>query len=284
MKKCIYSLLLLALPLWAQETAAPDTSKPAPYWKHSLVGSLLGSQVTYSDWVQGGENTIAWNALLDGKSVYEKGKNNWSNTYKFAFGRTRLGDKGFRKTDDRIDLESVFTYKVNVYVNPYAAATFKSQFAPGLIYDEHGVSTKVSRFLDPAYLTQSAGVGYQLLPQAKIRVGAALREILTDQYTRFADDPKTGELEKRVVEGGMESVLNVDWKWSQNLLFTSVAEWFGAFKDMKRTALRTNNTLAATVSKLVTVNFNIQTINEPRVSLRPQIKQTFGIGLNYSLF
>jgi len=284
MKKIIMAMLFAVLPLWAQEAAAPDTSVPAPPWKHSLVGSLLGNQVTYSDWVQGGENAIAWNSLLDGKSVYEKGHHNWSNTYKFAFGRTRLGDKGFRKTDDRIELESVFTYKLNVYINPYVAATFKSQFAPGLNHDDKGVGTKVSKFMDPGYITQSAGVGYQFLPQAKIRVGAALREILTSDYVRFADDPKTSNIEKHVIEGGMESVLNVDWKLSKNLLLTSVAEWFGAYKDMKRTTLRTNNTLTASVSKLVTVNFNVQTINEPRISLRPQLKQTLGIGLNYSFF
>ena len=48
--------------------------------------------------------------------------------YAFAYGQTKLGDKGIRKTDDRIDLSSVLTYKLGVYANQFASVTFKSQF------------------------------------------------------------------------------------------------------------------------------------------------------------
>jgi opacity protein-like surface antigen len=133
MKKYVIVVLLLATMAWAQNTApaAPDTAKPAPPWTHKLVGSLLGNQVSFTDWKQGGEDAVAWNVLLDGKSVYDAGKNNWTTNYKLGFGQTRLNGNSTRKTDDRIEFESVYTRKLNLYVNPYAAVTFKTQFAPG---------------------------------------------------------------------------------------------------------------------------------------------------------
>ena len=71
MRKLVVIFVLFAAAAWAQE-AAPDTTKPAPPWTHTLVGSLLGNQTTFTDWKQGGEDAIAWNTLLEGKSVYDE--------------------------------------------------------------------------------------------------------------------------------------------------------------------------------------------------------------------
>lgn len=291
MRKLVFIIVLFAAAAWAQEiapagAAAPDTAKPTPPWVHTLVGSLLGNQVTFTDWKQGGEDAIAWNTLLDGKSVYDVGKNNWSSAYRLGFGNTKLGSKDTRKTDDRIELESIYTRKLGTIINPYVAATFKTQFAPGYTYDADDVRTQVSKIFNPAYLTQTAGVGWQALPQVKLRLGAGLRETLASDFAAlYTDDKKTADkIEKSVVEGGAESAVNVDWKLSKNLLLTSLVETFSPFKDVSHSMLRSNTSLAATVSKYVTVMFNLITINEPRVTPRPQIKQAVSFGLNYSFF
>ncbi|HOT96621.1 MAG TPA: DUF3078 domain-containing protein [bacterium] len=291
MKKLICMMLFFSLSAWAQETApagaaAADTAKPAPPWTHKLVGSLLGNQVSFTDWKQGGEDAIAWNLLLDGKSALEAGKNNWSTSYILGFGNTKLGSKSTRKTDDRFEVQSIYTRKYNLFVNPYVAATFKTQFAPGYSYDAKDVRTQVSRSFDPAYLTQTVGIGWQTLPQVKIRLGAGLRETLASNYAAiYTDDKKTKDkLEKSVVQGGAESAVNVDWKLSQNLLLTSLIESFTGFTDFSHPMLRTNTALAAKVSKYVTAMFNVLTINEPRVSPRAQVKQAVSLGLNYTFF
>lgn len=296
MRKNILMFLLAASCAWSQAAAwkpAPpppvpplDTTQTKPAWTHKLVGSLLGNQVTFTDWKQGGENSIAWNVLLDGKSVYDLGRNNWSNSLKFGFGNTKLGDKSTRKTDDRIELESVYTRKLNLYVNPYAAATFKTQFAPGYSYDAKEARTRVSQFLNPAYITQSLGLGYQPIAQLKFRLGAGLREIVADEFAAiYTDDKKTTDkVEKYVIDGGTEMAVNLDWKVSKNLLLTSVLESFAAFKNFKNPMMRSNTSLSASVSKYVTVRFDVQTINEPLVTPRTQVKQALSVGLSYTFF
>jgi hypothetical protein len=287
MRKIFVALCgLVALNANAQPA---DTAKVKKPWTHHLVGGLNLTQVSFSDnWTQGGENALAYALSLIGKSDQDLPKTNWSTSYKFAFGQTKLGDQGVRKTDDKIDVESNLSFKVGTYINPYVAATLKTQFAPGFDYGAKP-KTEVSKFFDPAYLTQSAGLGYQPIPQIKTRLGAALREVITSEFNSYADDPQTlAKVEKTKVEGGLESVTEVTWQLQSNLLFTGKLELFDAFKNFDAIIMRSDNTLAAKVSKLVSVNFNVQLIKEPNLPLPPrqsgkiQAKQTLAIGLNYT--
>jgi hypothetical protein len=96
------------------------------------------NQVALKDWSGGGEDALSWTLSVEGKSELTKERYDWSNAYKFAFGQTKLGDQGIRKTDDKIDLESILTYKMGTLINPYVGATLKSQFAKGFVYGDAG--------------------------------------------------------------------------------------------------------------------------------------------------
>lgn len=276
----ILSLVLLTSISFSQQ----DTAKAPVYgWTHNVVAGLTLTQVAFSDWVQGGENALAYALTLEGKSVQDLEKTNWATEYKFGFGQTRLGDQGLRKTDDKIDLSSVLTYKLDVYVNPYGAVTFKSQFAKGFTYDANGNRTPVSKFFDPAYITQSVGVGYQPIPEVKTRLGAALREIITQDFNGYADDPSTTTTEKTRVEGGLESVTEAEWKLDDNMLLKSKLELFAPFKSLDRIVVRSDNSITAMVTKVVSVGLTVQIINEPDVSPKTQVKEGLAIGFRYAI-
>ncbi|MBI3195071.1 MAG: DUF3078 domain-containing protein [Ignavibacteriae bacterium] len=278
----LHSIILLLL--FTTFGRAQTDSSQTPVWKHSLVSGLNLTQVAFTDWAQGGENALAWTLLLDGKSSRESESVIWSNTYKFAFGQTRLGSQGLRKTEDKIDFESILTYKLGTMMNPYAAATVKSQFAPGYIYDNTGNDSLVSAFFDPGYLTQSFGVGYQPIAEIKTRIGAALREIITSNYTQYSDDPATSEIEKTRVEGGVEFVTDISWQMEENILFTSKIEFFSPLKSFDETVLRADNSITAMVSKYLTTNLNLQLLNDKKVTSRTQFKETIALGLRYTIF
>jgi len=287
MKRMIIAVLLISVVnVYAQEKSPPPASPPDTVygWKNSLVAGLTLTQVAYRDWVQGGDNALSWTFSADGKSTMDKPETKWSNSYKFAFGQARLGSQGLRKTDDRIELETVLLYKAGLLVDPYAGATLKTQFAKGYTYDASGTGTEVSQFFDPAYLTQSAGVAYQPIKEAKTRLGLGLREIITNKFNQYADDPATKEVEKTSVEGGLESVTNLDWPIDENLLLTSQLEVFAAFKKFDNPVLRNITSLTAKVSKYVVAIFTVQIIKEPQVSSKAQIKETIALGLSYTIF
>jgi hypothetical protein len=264
--------------------AQSDSTAQPSEWKHSLVSGLLLTQMSYSDWAQGGENALAYTVTIDGKSVRDVEMTNWSNTYKIAYGQTRLGSKGLRKTDDKLEFESVLTYKLGTHVNPYASSTFKSQFADGFKYDDvAGTKVKTSAGFDPMYLTQAVGVGYQPIAQVKTRLGAAVREVFS-KAQGYADDAATTlTVETSKVEGGLESVTDAEWQFEENLLFTTKLEMFSPFNKIDRVIVRSNNTVTAKVSKYISVNLNVQLINDANITARTQVKQSLAMGLTYTL-
>jgi hypothetical protein len=269
----------MALPAAAQQ----DSAKAPAGWKHTMVAGLNLSQVGFTDWAQGGDNALSWTGLLDGKSVSDQLTTTWATTYKFAFGQARLAAQGIRKTEDKIDLETVLTYKLGTLINPYAAATVKTQFAPGYTYSATGTATEVSRFWDPGYLTQSLGAGYQPAPEVKTRLGVALRESFASTYFAYTDDPATTAIEKSRVEGGMESVTDVEWHFAQNMVLTSKIELFAPFVTFDEVVVRNDNMIAAKVNEYIAVTFSLTIIHEPRISRRTQLKEVLSLGLTYAL-
>ncbi len=286
MKRHFFLTATLSIALHAQEPnpTPPDTGAVSSLWRHGVVAGLNLTQVAFKDWAQGGENALSYAITINGRSRREDSTTLWTNTYKFAFGQTRLGIQGLRKTDDKIDMESVLSYKIRRFVDPYASLTLKTQFALGFTYDQAtGEKTAVSKFFDPAYLTQTAGFGYQPIPQLKTRLGAGLREVITSEYNGYADNPATIQVEKIKVDGGLESVTNVDLELDDNLVFTSKLELFAAFNALDEIIIRADNTVAAKVGKLVSVILNMQIINDRRATPKTQVKETLSLGLSYTL-
>lgn len=262
--------------------AGADTSKHYG-WTHTVTAGLNLTQVSFKDWAQGGENALSYTLWLKGGSALDEEKFNWANNYKFAFGQTRLANQGLRKTDDEIYFESLLIYKMGVYINPYASATIRTQFANGFKYDNLGNKARVSEFFDPAYLTQSVGVAYKPIPEVTTRIGVGLREIISSIHG-YADDPATlNEFEKTSINGGLESVTDVDWKFAENMQYTSKLEFFAPFSAFDEVIMRMDNLIIAKVNQYINVGLGVQLINEKRVSPRTQIKEVLSIGFNYTL-
>jgi len=284
-RRLLYLSLMSSTLLRSQEQQPPDTVHAEPVrWTHSLVSAFSVAQQRYSDWSQGGEDALSYQVSFNGRSVFDDGPVTWSNSYKLAFGQTKLGAAEIRKTDDKIDLETVVSYKVSNYINPYIAATLKTQFALGYKYDNQGNRTPISKFLDPGSMTQSLGAGYQFIPQIRTRLGAALREVVTSEYFTYTDDPKTPEVERIKVEDGLESVTDVQWVIDSNVLLTSKLELFAAFRPWRKLIVRGDNTLTTKVGRLVTLVLNLQIINDRVINPRTQFKETMAIGISYTVF
>jgi hypothetical protein len=281
MKKVL--LVALAVIVY-QGYAQKDTTAPPVYgWAHSVVSGVNLSQVSFTNWAPGGDNALSWTGTLEGKSADDQPQINWTNAYKFAYGQTRLGNQGLRKTDDKIDLESVLIYKIGPNLNPYVSASLKSQFSRGYKYDASGSSSAVSDFFDPAYLTQMAGVALQPIPELKTRLGAGFREVLTTEFPAYADNPATAEIEKTKVEGGLESVTELTWKMEENIQLIVKVELFDAFKKMDQIIVRNDNSLVMKVNKYITALLNVQLVNEAPVDPRTQVKEVIALGLSYTI-
>ncbi|HTY57315.1 MAG TPA: DUF481 domain-containing protein, partial [Bacteroidota bacterium] len=155
--------------------------------------------------------------------------------------------------------------------------------ALGYKYDNAGNGTPISRFFDPGYLTQSAGIAYQPLPEVKTGLGLALRETFTSRFNQYTDDPRTAEIERRKTEGGLRIVAHVDWKFGGSAALVLNQELFSPFNNLNQVFVRSDNSVAMKMSKLFSVNFNVLLVQDVTVSPRTQIKQVLAIGVSYVL-
>ncbi len=261
---------------------AQDKPEPKYGWQKEMVGSINFAQTSFDNWSQGGENSLAWQVNLNFKFVNDQERFNWSNSGKFSFGEAKVGTETMKKSVDEIKLESVFTYKLGVYVNPYLAATAETQFTRGYDYALQPARA-ISDFLDPGYFTQSAGLGIEPVKGLKTRIGAALKETYTRNFPQpYADDPNTPTVEKTKVEVGAESVTDFSWKLSETTLFTSKLELFSNLKALDQVDVRWDNLLSAKVAKYLNVNFNVKLFYDKDISRKRQLKQALTIGLTYS--
>ena len=251
-----------------------DTTKPFG-WAENVIAGVNLTQSSYTNWVAGGQNALSYTFWFNGSAVDNRERTNWSNSLKLAFGQSRVGGQGIRKTDDEIYFETLLIYKLGLYVNPYVSATARTQFATGYTYDALGTATAVSAFMDPGFFTQSIGAAYTPVAGVKTRLGLALREVVTSVHNQFSGGKKS-----QVWAGG-ESVTDAEWEFAKNMKLISRLEVFAPFNPLSDLVVRFDNTVSSKVNDLVNVTFNVQTLYDGSVSGHMQVKQVLAIGLSY---
>jgi hypothetical protein len=267
--------VVMNIGLFGQET---EEKKPEYGWKKEVVGNLNFTQNNFDNWASGGEDSWAWQLNIDVKFENDQETYNWSNTGKFSFGQTKVGDADSRKAADELKLESVYTHIFGTYINPYIAVTAKTQISKGYEYTDVG-KIAISNLLDPGYFTQS--VGYKPNETIKTRFGATIKETLADEFP-FADDPETMKFEKMRTEYGAESVTDLELKASKNIMFKSKLELFSNFEAINEVDVNWDNILTAKVSEYINVSFNFNLFYDRNITTSRQIKQTLAVGLSYN--
>lgn len=277
---CMALLLLFFVFI---NSAQSQEEKPPIGWQKSMVGNLNLTQTSFDNWTQGGENSFAWQININVNFINNQEAFTWTNAGKFTYGSLKTGDQDFRKSIDEIKLESVYTRKMNLFINPFVAATGETQMTGGYNYGTTP-ETQISAFMDPAYFRESVGVGYSPNEIIKTRLGAALKQTITSDYPiPYADDPETVDtIEKTKNEIGAESVTDINWKIKENSLFTSKLELFSNIKGFDEIDVNWDNVLSTKVSKYVAFNFNFKLVYDKDISKKRQIKQSIALGLTYS--
>ncbi|MBR9974486.1 MAG: DUF3078 domain-containing protein [Bacteroidetes bacterium] len=257
-------------------------------WNKTLVAGLNLNQVSLHNWTQGGENTLAWTFLTNGFFAYKQPDWIWKNVLKITYGRTKLGDAEYEKTEDELFWESLHSRDIGWKIDPYVANQLRTQFAPGYKMrknEETGLDEKVqtSGLWDPGYLIQSAGFTYAEGQMFFTRLGVAFKETFSSEYG-YADDPDTdGEIETFRFQTGVESATGLKITVMENVLYTSQLNLFSAFDQLDVWDVRWDNTFSAEVNSYINVSLNVLLVHDISQTYRTQIKQALALGLHVSL-
>ncbi len=280
-------------------TGGHAADSTASGWKKSLTVDATVTQTSYSDsWVGGEAGSVNWVGNMNGTA--EKQLLPWfglRSILKLSFGQTITQDAETKdwskpkKSTDLIDWENVGSFKLQKFIDPYAAFRLESQFV------DASVEAK-KRYLSPMRFTESAGAIRKFYKKDNdhitSRFGLALRQTITsviiDSLTLTVED-------STVNDGGLESVTDVVLTLSDRLMYTGKLTVYKAFffsgsdavkgtpyeDDWKAIDINWENIFAASISKIITVNFYTQLLYDKQVSKKGRFKETLGIGFVFKL-
>jgi hypothetical protein len=283
------SLFVFLVPVAAQ---TPDLSlsdsalayRDTAYgWKNSAVGNVNLSQSHFDNWSKGGTDALSWEVRLEGRALRKEEKTEWESKGKALYGQSRVEGLGTRKASDELTLESMYTYLWTEWVNPFASIRFQSQFIAGYKYnDSLGTRDRVSGPFDPAYLTQTVGLGRAWRDAYKVRAGGTLKETFSSAAYGYADDKETlAKIETFKLEPGASLILEVRQELMENILLTSVLDVFANFKGTEETDVRWENQLTAKVNRWVSANAALDVLYDHDLSTRRQIRQSLSVGISF---
>ncbi len=252
--------------------------------ENELRTTLNLAQGSFSNWAKGGENSITWRSDVMGKVVIDKKNYRWAINTNLSFGKTKISDNGFRKSADELKMETVYSFKKEIHVNPYMAFSALTQFAPGYKYHDKEKRIQTSDFMDPGYLTQSLGFGYSPFKQLKTRMGFAVKETLTKKFPKpFADNPKTDRVEKIKVEKGLDATVDFDQKLNSTLRYTSKVVLFSDLSRFDEIDVNWDNLFMAKITNIIQVNLVVKLVYDSNFSRKSQLMQSLAAGFVFDL-
>jgi hypothetical protein len=275
----IFLIAVIALSSTSPVHAQTDTLKFG--WNNSATGNLNLSQAYFDNWTKGGTNALSWESRLEGVALRKEADWNWESKGRALYGQSRLDDLGTRKAADELMVETIYTRNVSAWVNPFASARFQTQFAPGFEYDDSS-STRVSGVFDPAYLTQTVGLGKSWEDAYKVRLGGTLKQTFSAARYGYADDASTdGTIETFKLEPGATFTAEIRRGLMENILLTSVLDVFANFKGVDAVDLRWENQVTAKVNSFVSANFALDVLYDKDLSTKRQVRQTLSVGISF---
>jgi len=278
----IISLIFFTNVLFAQNKV--EEKRDTLWTPKGIVGINL-SQVSFSNWSQGGQNSLAFTLFSNLGLNYIGDPWKWKNSLKITFGRTKVGNDSYRTNDNEIFFESTLIEHLGWSVSPYVGVTARTAITKGFNY-EMDPAVQIVDIFDPLYLTEAVGFTYDQIPNFSTRLGVGLKQTIANDFAMFySDDPDTpDEIEKFKNETGIESVTEYKWMFLENMEYQTYLRLFGIFKDLGIWDVRWDNTITAKINDYFNVNFNVLLVYDKDESAKRQLKEALQLGFSYTLF
>jgi hypothetical protein len=266
-------------------------------WKKSFRAGLNLNQASFSsNWKAGGVNSIGFNAFLNYKANFKKGKNSWDNEIDLLYGMVNNQGQGYRKTLDRIYLDTKYGREINEKWSFATSLNLLTQFAKGFRYDKNAagveVETLISDFFAPAFITSSWGVEYHPNKFFKARISPFSPRItvVSDNNGRFsAVDP----LRPYGVEVGED--IRTEWlafqllaEFDKDIAKNMNLKWrymmFANYETLSAETIdhRLDLNLAAKVNQFISVSLGGILLYDIDQDTGLQTSQAFSLGILYS--
>ncbi|MBP4141253.1 DUF3078 domain-containing protein [Flavobacterium sp. I-SCBP12n] len=280
MKKIAFALLFVSgfMSLQAQETEK-DTIK---LWTKKGNISILFNQSAYNkQWLGGGTSNIAGNLGINYDFNYKNGDVVWDNKFILAYGLSKIkGDAKTAKTDDRLELNSLWGKKASGEWYYSMFFNFKTQMDTGL--DKEGV--KISHFFSPAYFQFGPGILWKKNDNLSVNFSPATAKLIV-VHPHFTElGPSFGVLQGD--SSRFEFGASVSGYYKLNLMTNVSIEnrlnLYANYLDKPQNVdVDYQMNVVMKINKYLSANVAVQAIYDDNSIQAVQVREVFGLGVNY---
>ncbi len=309
-KLLLLHLLLFSFIGFAQDA---DTTGVKEGWTKSGKITLLINQSAFSNWQAGGDNNFAGNINLNYDINYIKGDWTLDNKILASYGLTNTKDNGTRKTDDRLELNSILGKKIKEHWSASFFMNFRTQFTDGFVYEDDyldqappGVKRDnedfpTSGFLKPAYWSFGPGLLWKKNDNLYVNTSpltARFTFVTSEIFTYNDDDPdnvfyeSSNVVETFGVKPGdsylFEFGLNVRAYYKaeimKNISVENILNLYSNYIDKPQNVdIDYTMNLVMKINDVFSTNLTFQTIYDDNAFQGFQIREVFGLGVNMNL-
>ena len=192
-----------------------------------------------------------------------------------------LGGRGYRKTNDRLEVNSLLGVKTTNYWFLSFIGNFRTQYTNGFDYSKEPKAV-VSGFFSPAYLTFGPGMLWKKSDDLSINIAPA-----TARYT-FVSNSFSGQFG---VEEGKNAAFSLGFNLSsyyklqlmENIEMENIITLYSDYlANVRNVDLDYQTNIRFKVNENIKMHMTFHTIIDDNASSRVQFRQLFGLGVNYS--
>ncbi|WP_109302079.1 DUF3078 domain-containing protein [Aquimarina sp. AU474] len=304
MKKTLLTVVLLisSTIVFAQDEAKDEAPKEG-WTKTGNIGLLFNQSAFNAEWLGGGTSNIAGNLSISYDFNYRKGNLTWDNKILADYGLTKIKDQEFtRKTNDRFEFNSLVGKQIkesNWYYSFFL--NFRTQFAPGYEFGEDAagneIRTETTHIFSPAYLQLGPGMLWKKNDNLKVNFAPATARLI------FVDGDFTDVGNDQVAIDAFNDAggyFGVEANDSFRFEFGAAVNAYAKFELMKNVSMENilnlysnyledpqnvdidyTANIVMTINKYLSTNLTFQAIYDDNAIGAFQIREVFGLGVNY---
>lgn len=302
MKKLVLLVTFLVFtPILAQEEvvksvdevakAVNDTTRTNGWTTKGNV-SFLFNQSSFSNWIAGGENNISGNFGVNYDFNYKSDDLSWDNKLIASYGLVQTKNSEFeKKTDDRLEFNSLAGKKAGGYWFYSAFVNFRTQFTKGFEYtNAEGVEVRNenTNFMSPGYLTFGPGMMWKKSDNLKFNLAplsSKMTFVSKELRQKFAGADYFGVDEGKTIryELGFYAAGYYKFNLFENVSAENIVSLYSNYlEDPQNVDLDYQLNLVMTINKFLSTNVSFQTIYDDNAFRGFQVRQVLGLGVNYN--
>jgi hypothetical protein len=289
----LLTFLFLTNLLFSQSNDIPEK------WKNSGNALFLVNQSSFSNWTSGGQSSISGTLKIDYNFNYSDNGWDWDTKVISNFGLNKISGSDFlKKTDDRIEINSVLGKKFNNDIigrwSYSSFFNFQTQFAKGYRFgkDANGNPnrTEKSRFFSPATVQLGVGMYWKKSKDLWVNVAPMTGKLILVNR-RFTENLSENQTYFGVKKGGnsrfeLGASVRSYYKSEifENVTMENRLSLYSDYLDRPQNIdFDCTFNFIMKVNQYVSTNLIFQFVYDDNEIKRVQVREVLGVGLNIDL-